>query len=63
MVDLAAHGIATEFIERVAGADPVMSRITVTAGGERYVAVESPRGGAVLGVREAVFDALFEAVP
>lgn len=40
MADLAAHGISSEFVERVAGADPVMSRITVTAGGERYVAFD-----------------------
>lgn len=40
MADLTAHGISTDFIERVEGADPVMSRITVTAGGERYVAFD-----------------------
>ena len=40
MADLAAHGISIEFVERVAGADPVDSRITVTAGGERYVAFD-----------------------
>jgi hypothetical protein len=36
---------------------------TITKGGERYVAVASPRGGAVLGVREATVEALFEALP
>ena len=40
MADLAEHGISTQFIERVPGADPVESRITVTAGGERYVAFD-----------------------
>jgi hypothetical protein len=35
----------------------------VAKNGERFVAVASPRGGAVLGIREATFDALFEALP
>ena len=38
--DLAEYGISAEYVERVAGADPVESRITVTAGGERYIAFD-----------------------
>ena len=40
VADLVAHGIDTIFVERVAGADPVESRITVTADGERYIAFD-----------------------
>jgi sugar/nucleoside kinase (ribokinase family) len=40
VADLLAHGIDTTFVERVAGADPVESRITVTADGERYIAFD-----------------------
>jgi sugar/nucleoside kinase (ribokinase family) len=40
VADLADYGISTEYVERVAGADPVASRITVTAGGERYIAFD-----------------------
>lgn len=40
VADLADYGISTEYVERIAGADPVESRITVTAGGERYIAFD-----------------------
>jgi sulfofructose kinase len=40
VADLVVHGISTRFVERVAGADPVASRITVTGDGERYVAFD-----------------------
>jgi len=40
VADLIGHGIYTRFVERVPGADPVESRITVTADGERYVAFD-----------------------
>jgi hypothetical protein len=35
----------------------------LTKGGEPLVAVESPRGGAVLAIRAETFDAPFEALP
>ncbi len=35
-----AYVINTAYVERVLGADPVTSRITVTAGGERYIAFD-----------------------
>jgi sugar/nucleoside kinase (ribokinase family) len=38
MADLIEHGIDTPFIERVEGADPVMSVLTITSDGERYIA-------------------------
>lgn len=38
--DLGDYDIDTRFVEREDGADPVVSRITVTAGGERYVAFD-----------------------
>ncbi len=40
VADLIGHGIYTRYVERVPGADPVESRITVTADGERYVAFD-----------------------
>ena len=40
VADLTQHRIDTSFIERVPGADPVESRITVTADGERYIAFD-----------------------
>jgi sulfofructose kinase len=40
VADLVGHGIFTRYVERVPGADPVESRITVTAEGERYVAFD-----------------------
>jgi sugar/nucleoside kinase (ribokinase family) len=40
VADLIGHGISTHFVERAPGADPVTSRITVTADGERYVAFD-----------------------
>lgn len=59
MADLTAHGISTEFVDRVGGADPVMSRITVTAGGERYVAFDdSPLASTPLPRQEIVDAAL-----
>lgn len=61
VADLAAHGISAEFVERVVGADPVMSRITVTAGGERYVAFDdSPLASTPL-PREEIVDAALGA--
>lgn len=38
--DLVGHGISAGFVERVPGADPVASRITVTGDGERYIAFD-----------------------
>ena len=40
MADLVEHGIDTRFVERVAGADPVTATITVTSGGDRYIAFD-----------------------
>lgn len=40
VADLVAHGIDTRFVERVAGADPVEATVTVTSGGERYIAFD-----------------------
>lgn len=40
VADLVVHGISTRFVERAVGAEPVTSRITVTADGERYVAFD-----------------------
>jgi len=40
VADLADYGISTAYVDRVPGADPVTSRITVTAGGERYIAFD-----------------------
>jgi len=39
-VDLLAHHIDTRFIERVQGADPVTSILTITSDGERYIAFD-----------------------
>ncbi|TEX51663.1 MAG: hypothetical protein B7C55_04340 [Actinomycetales bacterium mxb001] len=61
MVDLASHGISTEFIERVVGADPVQSRITVTAGGERYVAFDDSTLATTPLPSDAVVDAALSA--
>jgi len=38
--DLLEHGIETRFIERVPGADPVTSVLTITSDGERYIAFD-----------------------
>jgi len=38
--DLLRHGIETRFIERVPGADPVTSVLTITSDGERYIAFD-----------------------
>ena len=38
--DLLAHRIDTRFIERVPGADPVTSVLTITSDGERYIAFD-----------------------
>lgn len=61
MADLAAHGISSQFVERVAGADPVMSRITVTAGGERYVAFDDTPLASTPLPREEIVDAALAA--
>lgn len=61
MVDLATHGISVEFVERVPGADPVQSRITVTAGGERYVAFDDSTLATTPLPSEAVVDAALSA--
>jgi len=39
--DLAARGVTTDFIQRVAGADPVEAHLTITADGERYIAFDN----------------------
>ena len=39
--DLAARGVSTDFIQRVAGADPVEAHLTITADGERYIAFDN----------------------
>lgn len=41
IADLAARGVATDFIQRVAGADPVEAHLTITADGERYIAFDN----------------------
>ena len=38
--DLLEHHIDTRFIERIPGADPVVSVLTITADGERYIAFD-----------------------
>lgn len=59
MSDLAEYDISTEYVERVAGADPVESRITVTAGGERYIAFDdAPLGRTPLPSQDVVARAL-----
>ena len=59
MSDLAEYDISTEYVERVAGADPVESRITVTAGGERYIAFDdAPLGRTPLPSQDIVTRAL-----
>lgn len=65
MVDLAARGIDARFIERVPGADPVTATVTVTAGGERYIAFDDSAlattplpGSTVVDEALAVADAL-----
>ena len=37
VADLAARGVSTDFIQRVAGADPVEAHLTITADGERVI--------------------------
>ncbi|NDH98629.1 MAG: permease, partial [Actinobacteria bacterium] len=37
----AARGVTTDFIQRVAGADPVEAHLTITADGERYIAFDN----------------------
>ena len=61
MVDLATHGISVEYVERVPGADPVQSRITVTAGGERYVAFDDSTLATTPLPSDAVVDAALAA--
>lgn len=61
VADLVVHGISTRFVERAAGAEPVASRITVTADGERYVAFDdSPLASTPL-PREQIVDAALAA--
>lgn len=40
MADLVQHDIQTDFMERREGADPVVSTLTITADGERYIAFD-----------------------
>ena len=40
IADLLNHHIDTRFIERIPGADPVVSVLTITADGERYIAFD-----------------------
>jgi len=40
MADLVDHNIQTTFVERRDGADPVVSTLTITADGERYIAFD-----------------------
>lgn len=59
MMDLEAHGIDARFVERAPGADPVTARITVTIGGERYIAFdESSLSSTPLPRRDVVDSAL-----
>jgi sugar/nucleoside kinase (ribokinase family) len=41
VADLASLGVSTDFIQRVAGADPVEAHLTITADGERYIAFDN----------------------
>ena len=41
VTDLAARGVTTDFIQRLAGADPVEAHLTITADGERYIAFDN----------------------
>jgi sugar/nucleoside kinase (ribokinase family) len=62
VADLLDHGISTAYVERVPGADPVTSRITVTAGGERYIAFDdAPLALTQLPSRDTVDRALADA--
>lgn len=62
VADLTDYGISTEYVERIAGADPVASRITVTAGGERYIAFDdAPLGRTPLPSDGTVVRALDDA--
>lgn len=62
MGDLVDHGIDTRYIERVPGADPVTATITVTSGGDRYIAFDdSSLASTPLPAPEIVDDALAAA--
>jgi sugar/nucleoside kinase (ribokinase family) len=62
VADLEDYGISTAYVERVPGADPVTSRITVTAGGERYIAFDdAPLALTPLPSRDTVDRALADA--
>ena len=62
MRDLTAHAIDTRFIERVPGADPVTSVLTITSDGERYIAFDdAPLATTPLPSKQTVDDALSEA--
>lgn len=41
VADLAARGVTTDFVQRLAGADPVEAYLTITADGERYIAFDN----------------------
>ena len=41
VADLAARRVTTDFIQRLAGADPVEAHLTITADGERYIAFDN----------------------
>lgn len=62
VADLITHGIYTRYVQRVPGADPVESRITVTSEGERYVAFDdAPLGTTPLPDELIVEKALIDA--
>ena len=62
VADLEDYGISTAYVERVPGADPVTSRITVTAGGERYIAFDdAPLARTPLPTLDTIDRALVEA--
>ena len=46
VADLAARGVTTDFVQRLAGADPVEAYLTITADGERYIAFDNSRSRA-----------------
>ena len=41
VADLAARGVTTDFIQRLAGADPLEAHLTITSDGERYIAFDN----------------------
>jgi sugar/nucleoside kinase (ribokinase family) len=61
VADLVEHGVSTRFVERVPGADPVTSRITVTGDGERYVAFDDAPLATTPLPEDAVIDQALDA--